>query len=88
MPIKLDGGLCIGEGSLHGVTNVKEASIGGSVGAGSIKMNAKWGSIKGDINNQEDLIALFQAINIDSLIQDPNSFFILDCGSSTEVIGE
>lgn len=50
--------------------------------------NTIWGQITGDVNSQEDLIALFSSININNLSQDENSFFILDCGSSTEVINE
>lgn len=47
-----------------------------------------WGEIIGDITDQADLMALFNNININNLIQDDDSFFILDCGTSTEIVGE
>lgn len=66
MPIKLNGGLSVGRGSLHGNTNVKQASIGGTVGASAQIMNAKWGRITGDINNQTDLIEKIDILHIDT----------------------
>lgn len=66
MSIKLNGGLSVGEGSLHGLTHVKQASLGGSVGASATLAGAKWGRIKGDINDQTDLIEKFDRLHIDT----------------------
>lgn len=88
MPSENIGGkLTPSVGSLHGIGSVVEESLHGrivTVPGGSGK--AKWGTITGDINDQEDLMALFNNINIDDLHQDEGTFFILDCGTSTRNI--
>lgn len=95
MSISLHGGLKVGEGSLHGVANVKEASLGGGIHGSSMIAISKWGKIKGNIEDQEDLMSLFNALSvvartglIDDLIQEPDTYLLLDCGSSTTVIGD
>ena len=90
MPIDLKGGLSIKQESLSGFgLSQTEASLGGKINPGTGGTGgAKWGKIKGNIEDQTDLIEKFNSISINSLIQEDGSFFILDCGSSTEVIGE
>lgn len=89
-PINLAGGLTIKQESLSGLgVGTKEATLGGKIGAvvgGGT--GAKWGKIKGNINEQTDLIELFNSVNVDDLNQDADTFFILNCGSSTKNVGE
>lgn len=76
MAIKLSGGLSVHEQSLQGMgLTPVVGSLSGRIGTASGGSGAKWGKIKGDINDQEDLMALFDNM-------------ILNCGTSTEVIGE
>lgn len=79
---KIGGKLTPSVGSLHGVGSLREQSLHGQVSTSSLGGRTKWGQIIGYIYNQQDLIELFNNINVDDLRQDENSFFILDCGSS------
>ncbi len=87
MPSESIGGkLTPSVGSLHGTGSVVEESLHGRIVAVPGGSKAKWGTITGDINDQEDLMALFNNIDIDNLHQEEGSYFILDCGTSTRNI--
>lgn len=76
----LKGSITLGNNTIGGNISTLSSTVSGDVTVGL----AKWGKIRGDVNDQLDLIELLHNIDINDLVQ--SDTLIINCGDSVEVM--